>query len=99
MGADVEDTQHGGLSRSHSPLAITRDNNDAVNLVLERVDPVGHELAVDGRTGIAEVRGILLLTVDEGGVTQVVLDSQLDHVLVYNFVLTVVKAPTLVRPN
>ena len=57
---DVENSQHGGLSRRHSVVAITGDQDDAVELIFERVDPVRQELAVDsGYASIAKVLGIL----------------------------------------
>ena len=78
MGTDVEDAQHSGLGRSHSQVALTRDDDDAVNLALERVDPVGHELAIDSRASITKVLRISLMTACEGCIAQVVLESQLD---------------------
>ena len=78
MGADVEETQHNSLGRSHGLVALTRDDDDAVNLALERVDPVGHELAIDSRASITKVLRISLLTACEGCIAQVVLESQLD---------------------
>ena len=78
MGTDVEDSQHSSLGRSHSEITVTRDDDDAVNLALERVDPVGHELAIDSRASITKVLRISLLTACEGGIAQVVLESQLD---------------------
>ena len=92
MGTDVEDSQHSSLSRSHSEVTITRDDDDAVNLVLECVNPLGHELACGvGLAGIPEVLGIDLLTSGVGGITQVVLDSQLDDMLVKKYILRVLK--------
>ena len=100
-GTNVEDAQYNGLSRSHSKVAIAGDEDDAVNLALESIDPVRHELAVgSGRASIAKVLGILLLTAGEGGITQVVRDSQLESMLAGNFLLTaLLKALTLLRPN
>ena len=78
MGPNVEETQHSSLGRSHSQVALTRDDDDAVNLALECVDPVGHECAVDSRASITKVLRISLLTACEGCIAQVVLESQLD---------------------
>ena len=79
-GTDVEDSQHDGLSRRYSLHGITRNQDDAVKLALERVDPVRHELAVDSRdTSITEVLSILQLAFGESGVAHVVRNSQLDN--------------------
>ena len=98
-GTDVEDAQYCGLSRCHSQIAITRDDNDPVNLVFERIDPVGHELAVDSRSGITEVRSVLELAALEGSVTHIVLEAQLNNTLARKSPLTVIRLFTLVRPN
>ena len=82
-GTDVEDAQHNGLSCSHSQVAITGDNDDSMDLVLERVDPVGHKLFVSVvRTSVTKVGGVGKLTPGESSVPHVILDSQLKSILV-----------------
>ena len=80
---DVESVQHGGLYLLHSRVGLARDQDDAVDLFLELVDPVRHELAVEAwHARVAEVDRVLLLADEEGQVANVVPYSQLDDVLV-----------------
>lgn len=63
--------------RFDGQLTITRDDDDTVDGVLERVNPVGHELAVDNSALITKALSTVKLTLLERGVTKVVRNSKL----------------------
>ena len=52
-GADVEDALNEGLGRGDRELRVARDDDDAVDVLLELREPVRRELAVFRRAGVA----------------------------------------------
>ena len=75
--AKVEDARHDCVSRSNSEVRVTRDEDNAVNWVLERRDPIRHVLPGRSRAGVPKVLRALELSVGEGPVTDVVGNTQL----------------------
>lgn len=80
-GPDIEDAQHCGVGRIYSQVGLSGDDNDSMDGLLESMDPVGVELAVDGGAGITEVLRVGELAAAESGVTNVVMNSELNGML------------------
>ncbi len=58
-------------------MAVTRDQDHGVDVLLESGDPVGLELAIDLGPLVTKIQGISQHACFEGAVTNVIIDAQL----------------------
>ena len=77
LGPEVNDLNSLRNPLRNSCFAVARHDDDTINTVSESRDPVGGKSVVDGEAFVTEVLGISKLTRFEGGITQVVSETEL----------------------